>query len=801
MKPADPDPDPRPDDASASPTVALPPSAVLALKMLLAALIIAALWFGEPILVPFALAGLLSFILDPLVTRFARWGLPRVAAVVLVVMGAVGVIGGTGVYVGNELSELARDLPRYQTTIRDKLRTIRHSISGPGVIDEASKVIDVVGEEVEAARQERESKSPAAANARRNVQRVQVVPSPPTGLDAVRAYVAPVLAPLTTAGIVLVFVIFILLERSSLRDRLLRLVGGDLHRMTDALNDAAHRVSRFLTLQLFVNTSYGVIMGVALWLIGVPGAVLWGVVSGVMRFVPYVGPVIAAVAPLTIAFAVDPGWDMLLWTAGLIIVMELILNNVVEPVVYGNTAGIAPVAVLLAAAFWTLLWGPVGLILATPLTLCLVVVGRHIPQLQFLDVLLGSEEVFDAPTRLYQRLLAGDPEGASELALQEADEHGLQAFYNDTGVPTLARSAGDHVQVSSTLHRHRVASGMAAVLAELRDEHPTPAAQGAAKVLVIGARWEVDTLAAEMVAHALGAEGVAASHLPPAALAADRLAALDLTGIQVVVLSAFSPTPETHARYVTRRLHRVRPGLRIVLALWQGPPALLELGAADALGADSVATSLTEVVLRVQALLAPSPAPMMPAPIPDDDEARLLALHASGALAPAMREAFDRAAQQVADVFDTRMAIVSLVDRSCQIWHGATGLPAGGEGDARVSPRDTSLCGHVVATHETMVVPDIHRDPRFAANPVLREAGMRFYAGVPLRTADNHVIGALAIMDPQPRVLSEREVQLLESMAAEVMATLDESRHGAAADGDAPSPAPRPDDAPQPAPS
>jgi predicted PurR-regulated permease PerM/GAF domain-containing protein len=773
MNAADPDPPP-------PATIPLPPSAVLALKMLLAALIVAALWFGEEILVPFALAALLSFVLAPLVMRLVRIGLPRVPAVVLVVAFACAVIGGVGVYVGSQFTELSRDLPRYESTIRDKLRAVRRLVSGPGALDEASKVIDAVGDEVQAARDEMEAKSKSPRERRVPVQRVQVEPAPPTGMAAVRSYLSPVLGPLTTAGIVLVFVIFILIERSSMRDRLLRLVGGDLHRMTDALNDAANRVSRYLTTQLLVNTAYGIVMGIALWLIGVPGAVLWGVLSGVMRFVPYIGPVIAAVFPALMAFAVDPGWDMLLWTLGLVAVAELILNNIVEPVVYGNTTGIAPVAVLLAAAFWTLLWGPIGLILATPLTLCLVVIGRHLPQLQFLDVLLGADEVFDASTRLYQRLLAGDPEGASEIAVEEAQDHTLQGFYNDSAIPALVQAAGHHVSVSSVTHRHRISSGMAAVIAELRDEYPAPRADSAsAQVLVVGARWEVDTLAADMLAHALASESVNAALLPPSAIAAERIGSLDLTGVQVVVVSAFSPAPEAQARYVCRRLRRLRPDLRIVLALWQGPPALLELGAADTLGADSVATSLTEVVLRVQSLLAPSPAPAMPAPIPADDELRLAALHASGALDPAMREAFDRAAQRVADVFDARMAMVSLVDRSCQVWQGVAGLPTGSDGAQRESPRETSLCGHVVAAHETMVVADIHRDPRFAANPVLQAAGIRFYAGVPLRI-DGQVIGALAIMDTEPRELSERETELLETMAAEVMETLRRGRNDAA---------------------
>jgi predicted PurR-regulated permease PerM len=776
MTPLEPEPPPDPPNAAV-----LPPSAALALKLLLAMLIVAALWFGEQILLPFALAALLSFILDPLVRRFVRWGLPRVAAVVLVVMGVVAVFGAISFFVANQLMVLSRDLPSYENTIRDKFRVVGKYIATPGALDEATRVFAAVGDEVEAARQEAQDNNPADEEPPRSVPRVQVEPTAPQGMDAVRAFVAPVVSPLTTAAIVLVFVIFILLEGSGLRDRLLRLVRGDLHRMTDAMNDAAERVSRYLTMQLAVNVGTGVVIGASLWLVGVPGALLWGVLSAVMHFVPYAGPVIAAVFPLGMAFAVDPGWSMVLWTLGVIVVLELFINNVIEPVVYGKTSGIAPFAVLLAASFWTLLWGPVGLILSTPLTLCLVVIGRHLPQLRFLDVLLGTDEVFDAPTRLYQRLVAGDPEGASEIAIEEAQAHTLQGFYNDTAVPALVIAAQNHVSASSVTHRHRVSSGMTALLADLRDEYHPKGGEAAPqpKVLAIGARWEIDTLAAEMLAHALTLEGIGTSHLPPSTIAAGRIRGIALTGVKLVVLSAFSPTPEAHARYVCRRLRRLRPDLRIVLALWQGPPALLELTAADALGADAVANSLTEVVLRVQSLLSPSMAPAMPAPIPADEEERLRVLHASGALDVSMRPAFDRAAQHVADVFDARMAMVSLIDRSCQMWAGVSGLPsraaASDAVDPRESPRETSLCGHVVALHETMVVPDIHRDPRFAGNEALRSAGIRFYAGVPLRL-EKRVIGALAIMDTEPRVLSERERELLESMADGVMAILREPR-------------------------
>ena len=239
----------------------------------------------------------------------------------------------------------------------------------------------------------------------------------PSPFLLLQQFAVPLLQPFATAGIVLVFVIFFLLQREDLRDRFIRLAGaGDLRRTTVAMDDAASRLSRYLLTQTAINTSFGVLVGTGLWFIGVPHPVLWGILGMLLRFVPYIGPVIAAALPAIVAFAVDPGWAMLLWAVALFLVVELAIGQVIEPWLYGHSTGLSGIAVVVAAAFWTLLWGPVGLLLSTPLTMCLVVLGRHVERLQFLEVLLGDQPALAPEEAFYQRMLAGDPDEAAHQA-------------------------------------------------------------------------------------------------------------------------------------------------------------------------------------------------------------------------------------------------------------------------------------------------------------------------------------------------------------------------------------------------
>ena len=757
-----------------SPLLALLPEARLLVSMITAALVIAALYYGRAILMPLFLAFLLGFMLDPLVMRLKRWGLPRVYAVVTVTLGALAALGLAALFLGNQVSALSAQLPTYQSNIQHKLRELRTTAGQPGLFDGAVRTFDAVQREVNKA---------AATRSGPAVQRVQVEERPPTPMEQALDWLEVSMEPLATAGIVLVFTVLVLLDRVDLRDRLLRLWGGSLHRSTDAMDEAGRRISRYLTMQLAVNVSYGVPMALGLWAIGVPGALLWGAVAALMRFVPYVGPMIAALFPLALAFAVDPGWDMLLWTAALIVVLELISNNIVEPLLYGASTGLSAMSLMVAATFWTALWGPIGLIMSTPLTVCLLVVGHHLPRFAFLNVLLGSQPALDPPTRLYQRLLAGDEEEAIEVATQQAHDGDLAAFYDDAGLPVLRMATSDHASVATAEHRHRVVTGMDRLLDELTELHPPPAG-GRPAAVCIGGKWEVDTLAARMLAHALSLQGRPAEHRPAAALNAETLARLDLRGARSVCISYFASEPAAAARQYCKRLRRLYPELRIVLGLWNAPQLLQQGETLESLGADAVVGSIGEAMVRLAQFMGDDlPEGFLAAPQTDDDPARLQALKDSGLLDPRARVLLEAASRRAADIFDVPLAMVSLITEDRQIVGGAFGhlpAPPGAEPAEGASAaaeetdveRRLSLCGHVVADGHTMVVPDIARDQRFAHNPVLRDRALRFYAGAPLVDAAGFKMGTLCLMDVAPRTLNKREVRLLEAMAADLMTLL-----------------------------
>lgn len=757
-----------------SPLLALLPEARLLVSLITAAVVIAALYYGRAILMPLFLAFLLGFMLDPLVVRLKRWGLPRVYAVVAVMVGVLAALGLSAVFLGNQVSALSAQLPTYQSNIQHKLRELRSKAGQPGLFDGAVRTFDAVQREVNKA---------AANRTGPAVQRVQVEERPPTPMEQALGWAEVGMAPLATAGIVLVFTVLVLLDRVDLRDRLLRLWGGSLHRSTDAMDEAGRRISRYLTMQLAVNVSYGLPMALGLWAIGVPGALLWGSVAALMRFVPYVGPMIAAVFPLALAFAVDPGWDMFLWTAALIVVLELLSNNIVEPLLYGASTGLSAMSLMVAATFWTALWGPIGLIMSTPLTVCLLVVGHHLPRFAFLNVLLGSQPALDPPTRLYQRLLAGDEEEAIEVVTQQTQDGDLAAFYDDAGLPVLRMATSDHASVATAEHRHRVVTGMDRLLDELTELHPPPAG-GRPVAVCIGGKWEVDTLAARMLAHALSLQGRPAEHRPAAALNAETLARLDLRGARSVCISYFAQEPAAAARQFCKRLKRLYPELRIVLGLWHAPQLLRQGATLDELGADAVVGSIGEAMVQLARFVGDDlPEGFLAAPQPDDDPARLQALKDSGLLDPRARSLLEAASRRAADIFDVPLAMVSLITEDRQVVGGAFGHlppPAGseaGEGasapaEAMDAQRRLSLCGHVVADGHTMVVPDIARDQRFAHNPLMRERALRFYAGAPLVDAAGFNMGTLCLMDVAPRALTQREVRLLEAMAADLMALL-----------------------------
>jgi predicted PurR-regulated permease PerM len=442
---------------------------------------------------------------------------------------------------------------------------------------------------------------------------VRVQSPAPTPLETLRNVGGPLIAPFATAGLVVVLVIFMLLQREDLRDRVLRLVGGrEVARATEAMDDAAKRISRYLLMQLIINLLYGIPVGIGLYFIGVPNPILWGCLATVLRFIPYLGPVLAALFPIALSFAVAPGWTLPLLTVGLFVILELFSNNVLEPWLYGSSTGLSPVAILVAAVFWTMLWGPLGLLVSTPLTVCLVVLGRHVPQLAFFNVLLGDEPALDPEVKFYQRLLARDPDEATELAEEYLEDGSLDKLYDSVILPALVHAEQDRLRGSldgATVQG--IAEDTIGVIEELEEEHllsdeaTSDIAAVSLKpptVLCIGARNGLDEAAAAMLVHLLTQRGAGARMVPRAEISARNLGSLEREGIALVCLSYVNPGATQHAQRTIRRLRQhFGTRVRVMLGMWAADPSPeVPQELLQATGADLMVTSLRQAVRQIE---------------------------------------------------------------------------------------------------------------------------------------------------------------------------------------------------------
>ena len=609
---------------------------------ILAVIIIAMLYFGREIFVPIALAILLSFVLAPLVTMMQRIRVPRGLAVVSVAIFAFMLIFALGSLLATQLTQLAGDLPRYQSTISEKIQSFRDSKAGRGTLERASDMLKDLGKEID---KPKDTASPLASKSITDSNAagpqapvpVEVRQPDPGALESLRTLIAPLIHPLATTGIIIIFVIFILLQREDLRNRLIRLAGShDLQRTTAALDDAARRLSRLFLTQLILNSAFGVVIGIGLWFIGTPSAILWGILATVLRFVPYIGAVIAAAFPLALAVAVDPGWSMLLWTLALFLTVEPIVGHVIEPMVYGHSTGLSPVAVVASATFWTALWGPIGLVLATPLTVCLVVLGRHVERLEFLDVMFGDRPALSPPEIFYQRMLAGDPTEAAEKAEEFLKERSLASYYDEVALKGLqlaqidaSRGALDQVRLTKIRDAVREFTGDLAEQDDrpLRKAHTTTDAEassavesvaedaayenlpivkkdqlsddwcGENPVLCMAGRSLVDEAAAIMLAQLSTAHGLPARVEGTGALSTANVFRLETSGVAIVCLVYLDSSSPAHMRYSVRRLRRKLPEAIIILGCYakDSDPAVLEALRENS-KADLVGASLGDTV-------------------------------------------------------------------------------------------------------------------------------------------------------------------------------------------------------------
>ena len=654
--------------------------------------VVAALYFAQDVLIPLALSILLTFLFTPLVNRLERWRVPRAAAVVLVVVIAFGAFALLGYVVGRQVIELANNVDQYKENIEAKIDRLRPNPEG-GMIDKLSDAADDMKAKLEGPATTQAAGSPAAAvtqpaeavaeeiarrtdtprtitesskglvpnpatqPTRENPVPVAVVQPQPSPMQTLGRYLGLVLGPLGTAGIVIVFVIFMLLQREDLRNRLIRLVGyGQLTLTTQALDDAAGRISRYLVAQAIVNGTYGAAIALGLWLIGkfvgrseppFPNVILWGLLCCILRFIPYIGPWIAAAFPLVISLAVYRGFNVFVATAVMFVVIELLSNNIMEPLLYGSSTGMSAVAVLVSAVFWTWLWGPIGLLLATPLTVCLVVLGKYVPTLQFLDIMLGDEPVLAPHERLYQRWLALDHEEAADLVHEFFAERALEDVYDAILIPALYLAEQDRHKNRLDEQRWKmIRQSMRDLIDELGDDYRLRFAQTGAStasppsakngdsaaaaaaaspaaattsgdpiapgtrrplqkdctvnVVILPAHDEADEIIALMLEQVLEFNNYCAYASSQTKLVAEMIETVQKKHAHAVCVSALPPAAVTHSRYLCKRLHQRMPELNMVVGLWAWPGDLRK--AKDRVACESSVNLVTTIRQAVDEL-------------------------------------------------------------------------------------------------------------------------------------------------------------------------------------------------------
>ena len=607
---------------------------------------IGALYVGKEVFIPLVLAVLLSFVLAPAVNLLRRWHLPRVPAIIVTVTLALGVLLTVGGVIGLQIADLGGKLPEYQQTMEAKIGRLQEGVFGrmSALIHKASTAVENSsglrgGAPAPAARSDPSAPQDKPVLVRLPQQEV-------SSLVVAQTVLGPILSPLTTLGIVLVVVIFLLLQREDLRDRMIRLFGSsDLHRTTMAMDDAASRLSTYFLTQLGINASFGLIVGIGLWMIGVPSPVLWGVFATLMRFVPYIGSAISALLPVALAAAVVPGWSMAGWTAILYLVTETVVSQVVEPLLYGHSTGLSPFAVIVSALFWAWLWGPIGLILSTPFTVILVVLGRHVEHLEFLDVLFGDRAALTPVENFYQRILAGDPDEARDHAEKLLKDRPLIAYYDDVALKGLQLAANDVQRgVLGTEKLDTIKGSVKELVDELgayddratrgKDERPEAAPdaaglsdvptiaeqnlpvasgrtsapvdteslsrpwRGPGAVMCIAGRGPLDEAAAAILAQLLVKHGLGARIVPHEAVSRREVESLDLAGVAMVCVAYLEiKGSPSHLRYLLQRLHDRLDGQKLLVGLWPASDmAMSDEAVRREIGADIYVSSLHDAV-------------------------------------------------------------------------------------------------------------------------------------------------------------------------------------------------------------
>ena len=586
------------------------PLLVLALFISAAAM----LRFAQEFFLPLVFAGLLSFLLSPLVRRLERWRLGRAGAVIVTAALAFVLIGGLTYLVTSQFLDVARELPKYRNNLIGRVAALKTSENNP-----LRLAVRTISEVTAALNKPEDTASPTPEKMRPT--RVEVVQTPEGGsIQMLMGLVWPVVGPLANALVVIVITIFMLMAGEDLRDRLIHLVGRTRLRMTtQAFDEAGQRISRYLRAQVMVNASFGLAIGAGLYFIGIPNAVFWGLLGMVLRFLPYIGAWIAAALPLALSLAIFESWTQPVLTVGLFVAVELAVANFVEPWLYGASTEISPLAVVVSALFWTWLWGGVGLVLATPLTVCLAVAGKYLPGLAFLDLLMGDKPSIAPGDRLYQRLIALNEEEASDIVERHTREQSALAAFDEVVLPALRSIEADfRAGVLSDAARVEACQIVRQIISDLADSDVVPDVT-TAPILCIPASNEADELAALMLAQLLAKSGITAAVFSSQLLAAESVEQAAALAPSIVCISAVPSVSTFAARALCKRLRARLPSARILVGIWQ--PEDAEFTARRErlrkAGANETYPDLRRAAVGLTEFAACTPPPGTDAPAPD----------------------------------------------------------------------------------------------------------------------------------------------------------------------------------------
>jgi predicted PurR-regulated permease PerM len=592
----------------------IPPSAG---KFLLVVVVIACLALAKVVMVPIAFAVLLAFILNPMVMALTRRGLPRAVSAVVVVAATGVLVAASWWVLGSQVLQFANQLPEYEGNVKRRISELRSTGRNSvltRVEEFGNKVVDAASGAAEKTTKESEPQAVRVVNQEQTLQFGPIA----AGLDAVFEFLA-------SLALVVVLVVYMLINREQLRNRFLWLFGeGHMTLTTRALDDAAQGLSRFLLMQLLVNGAFGLFVGVGLWLIGMPYPVLWGVLSTFLRYIPFIGPWIAMLFPFALSLAVMPGWTKPALVVGLYVAYELVANLALEPLLYGQSMGVSPAALLVAIAFWSWLWGAPGLVLSVPLTVCLVVLGKHFPSLAFLDILLGDEAVLTPDVQFYQRLLARDEDEAFDIVRDRLKTVPLGRVFDEIVVPALSSARGDFE--SGLISENEAAAIFEIVRETVEELEPSPteprqttdtgavtdgaaAASAAAsrskvKVLACAARDAADETAVEMLCRLIDPQIGAPEVISTDHLVSEIILRVSQEHPAIVVIGSLPPGGLSHTRLLCKRLRAGFPDLKIVVGRW-GLKAEASLRNREQLldaGADQFATTLEETAVQLTQL-------------------------------------------------------------------------------------------------------------------------------------------------------------------------------------------------------